>query len=106
MPFSKNKKQQEDNSLARALGFSDKRADEIIDRAHKLVHEAKNHHKALLELNGRFNDNELLFAAYAYGRIVEGHEDVGDGSPSGKISEELFNAFVELADLLDGKKRS
>lgn len=101
MPFHKNKKDESRNdSLAQALGFSDKKADEILERVHKIVHKEGGHHTALLELNGRFNDNELLFAAYAYGRMVEGHQ-------GHEIPEELKEAIEEFAEgfagLLAGK---
>jgi hypothetical protein len=100
MPFSqKNKTSEKNNSLPIALGFSEKRADEILEKCHELIHNHKGHHRALLELNGRFNDNELLFAAYAYGRIAEGHT-------SHEIPDEIREEIEEIAgDLMSFFKR-
>ena len=78
MPFNKkNKKKSEekDNSLAKALGFSQEIADKILPDVHEILHESRDHSKALLKLNEKYDDNQLLFAAYAYGRMVEHHSD-------------------------------
>jgi uncharacterized coiled-coil DUF342 family protein len=96
MPFTKQNKKDESrqDSLAQALGFSDKRADEILDGVHDLLHEAGNHHDALKALYEKYNDNELLFAAYAYGRMVEGHET--------KVEKLLGEASDEIKEFLEG----
>jgi hypothetical protein len=97
MPFNhKNKTSEKNNSLPNALGFSEKRADEILTICHKIVHNHNGHHKALLELNGRFNDNELLFAAYAYGRMAEGHSSHGMPEGLEEAIEEFAEGFASL----------
>lgn len=76
MPFNKKTAKKRENSLPEALGFTDDRADDIAGFVHDVLHEEDGHHNALLKLNKEFDDNELLFAAYVYGRMVEGHCDV------------------------------
>lgn len=72
MPFTKTKKTKKvtkEISLAEYLGISKKRADEIAAfvRERVMNTEVMNKGEFLMELNDKYNDNELLFAAFAFG---------------------------------------
>lgn len=99
MPFSKKTKPEEKKapSLPEALGITDNRANLIAKKVHFLLHKHENHHSVLMELNEHLEDNELLYAAYVYGRMVEGHEESNDEIPD-EVMEELNQALEGLGD--------
>lgn len=103
MPFNKKNKPKEEkiDSLTEALGISDDRAEKIAKKVHALLHKHNNHHSVLVELNENLDDNELLFAAYAYGRMVEDHENSPEIPQS--VMDELDGVVKKFFDFLGEK---
>lgn len=99
MPFNKKSKPKEDNdSLPQALGIDEKRADLILQKVHALLHKHDNVYTVLVELNENLNDNELLYAAYAYGRMVEGHQSIEIDEDIMEKLDETVKGFMSFLD--------
>lgn len=103
MPFNKSKqKQVKEITLPEALGMTNKRAHQIADQLHEMIHSMServdsdtarlDNSKILLAVYNRYDDKELLFAVYALTRILSRHE--ASESPFDEILNDL-KKFLE-----------
>ena len=98
MPFTKTKN--EEKTLSQVLGISDERTKEIIRFVRKIVVSVNNNEQNLKHLYARFDDMELMFATYAYGRMVEQCSVGGEDVPN-----EIIGFLKGFSEFLDRKSK-
>lgn len=101
MPFSKQDKTNREGTIPNALGFSNKRGMEIAEQVDAIIKaKAEQVGKCthgldvsvvLLELYEKFNDKELVFALFVFGRKVERLSS----NPLEQLMSELIKSIEE-----------